>query len=321
MIDTIHVMKPFTPSLLAPVLALTLLAAACTTDEAATPAAESTSRPPATAGTLEPPGRTLPPAESTSLPPAQTVDLTPTPLDADDPLAKYLDRSVAVFGVRIVASGSVPADKLDHAANVMAQYLDNDADGQPDDPAVVAAMVRERATLIMAGSSDELDRSGIFESEALDGFFGQDLYADETGPDDGFDAALEEVLHLISNAGWAGAYPDVFDTAAGSDLGRAMDLARGGSFERPPTAYPAGAWYHYDDPTCDYDCMASEYFYWVLTTVLGAQSSSQRCVEINNEWEPCTPNLLESTDPAAWTLMTDGTYRLPTKLPDGNYQA
>jgi len=103
----------------------------------------------------------------------------------------------------------------------------------------------------------------------------QDLYASETHPGklgangEPFDATLEEVLHLIT-LGYKATYPKAF-SYRNSLLTNAMDKARKGKFERPPRRYPQGAWYTYDDKTCDYECMAVEYFYWVLTSMLGAQ--------------------------------------------------
>ena len=82
-------------------------------------------------------------------------------------------------------------------------------------------------------------------------------------------------------------------------------------------SYPEAAWYHYDDETCDYGCMAVEYFYWGLTTLLGAQS--ERCDAIENEWELCTSAELQGTDRALHELLTDANYGLPTVLPTGTY--
>ena len=180
-------------------------------------------------------------------------------------------------------------------------------------------MLFRSALLVMFGSSNELESSGLFESSAIDGYWGQDLQADETAQPGRFDAALEEVLHLISTAGYARVYPEAFDESAGSLLTAAMDLARGGRFPSVPGSYPEAAWYHYDDRTCDYRCMAVEYFYWALTTLLGGQGDPERCAEIRIEWEPCTPEALRSTDAAAHTLLTDPQYKLPTRLPDGDY--
>ena len=63
--------------------------------------------------------------------------------------------------------------------------------------------------------------------------------------------------------------------------------------------------------------MATEYFYWGLTSLLGAQAD--RCEEIAHEWELCTASSMRETDTALTALFTDGRYTLPTVLPDGNY--
>ena len=98
-----------------------------------------------------------------------------------------------------------------------------------------------------------------------------------------------------------------------------MDEARGGQFMMVPNEYPSEAWYTYNDRTCDYDCMATEYLYWALTSILGAQASQERCSEVNWEWRLCTRAQVETTDTAVYQLLTDPQYRLPTRLPNGDY--
>lgn len=237
-----------------------------------------------------------------------------------DPLSRFFEYGVVVFGVRVVATSQVPEAKVIHAAKIMAEYLDNDEDGTVDDAAVIEAMLNARALLVMFADTRELETSGFFESDVIDGYWPQDLQADETNVSGRFDAALEETLHLISTAGYERVYPDAFSSRPGSLLTNAMDLARGGEFMQVPNRYPDGAWYHYYDQTCDYRCMAVEYFYWSLTTLLGAHSSPQRCRAISQEWEPCTAARLSMTDPSVYRLMTDTQYRLPTQLPDGTYR-
>jgi hypothetical protein len=240
-----------------------------------------------------------------------------TTMNFDTFFPKYIN----VFGVSIRGTSTTPNAKMLHAAHVMAEYLDNDADGAADDPNVVEKMRAHNATLVMTIDRDELDDFPFANLPA--GEF-QDLNAAETLPNgvaqNRFDATLEEVLHLISHVGYANAYPDVFGETAGTRLADAMDLARGGRFETIPTPYPAAAWYSYDDHTCEYNCMITEYFYWALTTKLGAQDFPGRAEEIGHEWRPNTAELLAQRDPAIFELLGGDNFNLPTILPSGHYR-
>jgi hypothetical protein len=242
---------------------------------------------------------------------------------AENPLAEYFPKSTSVFGTLIVGTAKTSDDSMLHAANVMAQYLDNNEDGIADNPAVAEHLKSKGATLLMAATEAEI--AALFdklpESEAY-----QDLYASEVIVGDSealtngeFDATIEEVLHLISHVGYAGVYPSVFGESAGSVLGDAMDVARGGQFTTIPARYPAGAWYTYDDKTCDYSCMATEYFYWSLTSILGAQDSAGRLARIDEEWSLNTKELVQEKDLQVYALLTDAQYKIPTQLPDGDY--
>jgi hypothetical protein len=249
----------------------------------------------------------------------------------DVALQPHFAKEIMVFGVPIVGTEALADRKIVHAAHVMAQYLDNDEDGAVDDPAVVAAMVRQNALLVMFADFDELENSSLVaDRELMSTYFLQDLEGHETHPPgdalagdagDRFDGAIEEVWHLVSFAGYAGAYPDDFGPQPGSRLSGAMDRARGGQFHEIPETYPNNAWYSYYDQTCDYECMAIEYVYWALSTHLGAQAAVEgRCEWIAPEWRPCTPEQLASADPAVVALLTDPRFAVPTRLPDGSYE-
>ena len=84
-----------------------------------------------------------------------------------------------------------------------------------------------------------------------------------------------------------------------------------------PDIYKRCAGYHYDDTTCDYECMATEYFYWAMTSLLGVQAG--RCGEIDHEWELCTADDVRGTDTAITALLEGGAVPLPTVAPDGVY--
>ncbi|MEM6633104.1 MAG: hypothetical protein AAF694_25765 [Bacteroidota bacterium] len=237
-----------------------------------------------------------------------------------DPGFSSFNRKVVVFGIDLYAVPSVEDDKLLHAANLMAQYLDNDEDGQPDNQAVLESMLAEQAFLVMWDEPEDLDP--IIPPPGREG---QDLGNDETNPAyvtqgkwGRFDAALEEVLHLITHSGYALVYPDIFGEHMGSQLAQAMDLARGGKFTTIPNPYPAEAWYSYDDATCTYDCQITEYHYWALTSLLGAQEN--RLEEIEQEWKLNTHKKVQSRDTAVYRLLTHPSYKFPSVLPDGTYR-
>ena len=247
------------------------------------------------------------------------------------------DKYVNVFGMHIFASLTTSEDKLSHAAGVLAQYLDNDEDGVPDNTRVLSHLVSRNVFIIMPGTEAEIERMEMDLVEAAGYRFGQDLYGEETKPDflvdgkinapDGsyYDGALEEILHPITQHGYANAYPEVFGEVRGSTLAKCMDAARGGYFEHvpkegPKSGYPAEAWYHYTDETCDYGCMVTEYIYWALTSILGTQDFPGRHEALEIEWELNTRELVRTGDPAIYELLTDPQYRFPTQAPDGNYK-
>ena len=230
------------------------------------------------------------------------------------------NKKVVVFGIDLYAVKEVEDPKLLHAANVMAQYLDNDEDGLIDNPLVLNKMLENNAFLVMWKKEKDLN------IRIPSGRIGQDLGNDETNPSfvsngntGRFDATLEEVLHLINNAGHSYTYPETFGQSQKSVLSKAMDVARGGRFFKIPSVYPADAWFSYYDSTCDYEtCQTIEYLYWALTSILGAQEN--RLNEICEEWKLNTADLLENTDNEIFKLLTNPIYNFPTILPDGSYR-
>ena len=246
--------------------------------------------------------------------------------DASNVFTKHVE----VFGLRVLATSTVPDEKVLHTANVLAEYLDNDENGTVDQPEVLTKLLgssnSEIATMVLFASENE--------QESYDNYFAnlmrvlertQNLFADEIfengSQGDDRDATLEEVLHLVTDLGWDEAFPQVWGERKGSTLADAMDLARGGYFENVPSQYPDGAWFTYDDDTSDYATQITEYLYWATTTYLGGQDWTGRIhSNYTNEWKPYTRSMLEQTDPAIVTLMTSTSYNFPIKqLPDGNY--
>ena len=261
--------------------------------------------------------------------------------ESEKPVANIFTKQVEVFGIHIYATDFVSEKKILHTADVLAQYLDNDEDGTPDNQKVVDEILKTGGGIFMTEypqkyEMDELHR--IFD-EYLPPGPKQSVYARGTYPDalvdgvfnrsreevlkGGLNAPWEEVLHLITRQGYANAYPSTLGYTAGSDLANAMDLARGGHFpDRRPEQYPDGAWYtYYDNYSCSYDCMVSEYIYWALTSILGAQAVPGRSEGIQDEWKLPTKEKVRTGDPAVYALLTNPKYKLPTVLPDSEYSA
>ncbi len=234
---------------------------------------------------------------------------------------KSFNKKVVVFGIDIYAVSGVDDAKLLHAANVMAQYLDNDEDGKVDNQLVLDKMLKNKAFLMMCKKQSDLN-----SVNPPSGRVGQDLGNDETNPSyvssgfkGRFDASLEEVLHIINNAGHSYAYPSVFGQNENSEVAKAMDIARGGKFLTIPSSYPANAWYTYSDKTCAYgNCQTIEYMYWSLTSILGLQKT--RLSAIQNEWKLNTKEKVKNTDKAIYKIMTNPKYKMPNVLPDGTYK-
>ena len=249
---------------------------------------------------------------------------------SDQPVSKtseteekaHFAKQVKVFDLLVVATNTVADEKLLHAANMMAEYLDNDEDGVPDNPKVLEALISKNTILVMAKDEDELRAMG---RGVLPPGAKQSLYDYETRPGGAelgvFDAAIEEIIHPITDVGYALAYPEVFGTQPGSEVAKIMDVARGGQFLEVPEKYPDNAWYTYYDETCKYDCQVTEYIYWALTSILGAQDFPGRLKRIQDEWRYNTAEKVKAGDPKIYALLTDPQYKFPTVLPDGIYKA
>ena len=240
--------------------------------------------------------------------------------ESDKNYFKYFCKTTEVFGIKIYATENVANDKIFHAASVLAQYLDNDEDGVVDNQLVLNELVEKKVWLLMVENESELDAA--IRIPPMGKPF-QDLHDEEVTLINGsprFDASLEEVLHLITQHGYAEVYPNIFGENKDSEIAKAMDMARGGYFKNVPNSYPSNAWYTYDDKTCDYSCQITEYTYWALTSILGGQNYPGRLDEIKQEWRLNTKEKVKNSDPIVFSLMTDPQFSLPTNIPDGNYR-
>ena len=249
-----------------------------------------------------------------------TIDPNPVNGIAFSGFTKYVDVLGCFF---IVAESTIPDAKVLHAAAVAAELLDNNEDGIVDDPLIESQLQNEQAFMPIFSSEGSNAENLLFNNYNGNGASAV-LYKNEMDPSQtghwGDDATVEEVIHTINHVGHTNIYPNAFSMQANSSLmSDAMDVARGGQFMTIPNPYPASAWYHYDDWTCDYECMMIEYMYWAIVSYMGILDDAQTAAGIANEWEPYNATLLQSTDILMYALITDTQYKLPLLAPDGNY--
>lgn len=149
-----------------------------------------------------------------------------------DERAADIEKVVEVFGVRLLALEGVTDRDLLLSANVLAQWIDNDEDGVPDNKLVQSELQRQKSRMILGVVFDEsiapwhMDKQRYLENEDAP-TFGLDVttinharyglepssYSDDWqryDPVRAPDAATEETLHLITNVGFAGVYPADF---------------------------------------------------------------------------------------------------------------
>jgi len=253
------------------------------------------------------------------------LDILTNP-DTENPSLSEFDRYINVLGtMRFYAEPGVTDAQLLHAASVGAELLDNDENGVVDDVNLADQLISSNAIMpLFVEEGSPAENAMMYNGD--DSFcVSAVLYSQEIAPwapVDWFeDACLEEILHTINVCGHVELYPLTFalDTPGASQLCQAMDLARGGQFLGVPGSYPEEAWYHYNDVTCDYQCMAIEYLYWCIATDMGVLNSPAICAEIEEEWEPCSPELFESVDVMMHSIINNPAYKLPQHAPNGIY--
>ena len=189
-------------------------------------------------------------------------DLEPNP-NVNNPALNCFTKYINVLDCfEIYAEPSVSDNKVLHAAAIAAELLDNNEDGIVDDLAIFERLQQSNALMPIFSSewSSCLDN---FDQNYNGNGVSAILFRNEMDPNNpghwGDDASVEEILHTINHVGHVALYPSVFALQPNSSImSDAMDVARGGQFLNIPNQYPEEAWYHYDDWTCDYECMAIE---------------------------------------------------------------
>ena len=123
--------------------------------------------------------------------------------ESDKNYFKYFCKKTDVFGIKVYATENVDNDKILHAASILAEYLDNDEDGIIDNQRIVDKLIEKKAWILMA--EDESESRAAIRFPIGNRFF-LELYEEEVSIINGsprFDASLEEILHLITQYGYA----------------------------------------------------------------------------------------------------------------------
>ena len=257
----------------------------------------------------------------------------------DSGLKEYPSK-LTVFGIPILATSKWKKGKLNHVASVLAQLIDNDNDGCPDDPLALDELRlvkhgRQQAVVLL---DVEPDKAFVYEKLSQTHYSDGITLAENqvkpscsglkftpTRPNDPKhcqDAAPEELFHFVSVNGYGKVYPDFFGTSWDhpSKLTELMDIARGGRFkEIPKEGYPSAAWYHYNEPTCGYSgCQSGEYIWWGYCAYSGICKARDGIIEFEQEFEYLKKSEFKTKDSELAKLFQDSA--LPTKAVNGKYR-
>ena len=250
-------------------------------------------------------------------------------------------KGISVFGINILATTGVSEDKLIHAANVMAELIDNNENGEVDNTCVVKK-INELEAFVSMYNLDEseilmepLEKLGLDSSSTGLGAFETTVNYESA---DQHDASIEEIFHLITQFGYSKVYLEIFGESNESTslLAKAMDVARGGrqtqltngawiynNSECANAGKVGGsikAWYFYEDNTADYATMITEYIYWAVSSNFGMHASEAGRQKAQTEWCPHTKSKLQEQDPTVYNLINNSEYAFPTsKMPIANY--
>ena len=137
--------------------------------------------------------------------------------------ARYVDMN----GLGVYGEEGISDEKLIYVANIFAELLDNDEDGQWDDQAVFDELLAKEALMPVFTDEGSPAEEEFFNNYDGDGVSAV-LYDNEVDPSQpghwGSDATIEETMHTINHRGHVSVYPDVFALEPDSSrLTEAMD--------------------------------------------------------------------------------------------------
>jgi len=250
-------------------------------------------------------------------------------------------QKATVFGVPLLATPSWTQAEINHVASILAKYIDNDEDGCPDDPNIMAALLKpnhagKTSVLMLLDSEHDADKAQQSIQPLGYSAFGatphDQVKMECSGLNSKFpagappclDSSMEEVFHFFTSFGSSTAYPEIFGQGEGgaeSQLTKAMDKARGGQFkDKAPKTYPKGAWYTYAEESCTYPCQAAEYVWWAYCAYSGICDARKDSDHVK-EFKYMTKKKLTKGDKmVAKLLKKQSGYVFPTQPANGKYK-
>lgn len=242
---------------------------------------------------------------------------------------KYVDS----LGIPVLATEKTPDTSIRTAGAILAQYLDNDANGQVEHKQLLKSLQDNKFVLLLAENEAEYTNTGsLYESNwSSAGFNTKVIFStvDLTGIN-----GLENIYSIVSSGGLASMDNSIWGSQSGSYIASLMDSARGGYFENIPAnntypngpafgRYPSGAWFHSEDSSCSYDCQVNKYLWWGVSTVMNL--NELRAGE-TGEWghqdfagSLATATGLKTIDPNLYNLLVNSGQYFPTAYPTGSY--
>ena len=224
---------------------------------------------------------------------------------SNSPIGMF-DKSAIIFeAITIYGTKDVPTDKLKHAAQVAAQWLDNNEDGIIDDVKLQTTLQKNKAIVVMSKNGFSMMAMAKIASKFSE-YTLQDLYAKETNNPNRRDASQEEIHHIIINAGFQKTQPKVFSDKKDvqSKLYKIWKFANDNGY------------YSYDDPTCDDACKVTEFVYLATAAYLGSEAdlfSDEMRLKNRIALKEKIPEIIEVFESKAYVYPTH-------KWPDGKYQ-
>jgi len=287
------------------------------------------------------------------------IPLTEIELPNQNEKAALITKTMTVFGIKIFALEEVTDRDLKLVANILAQWIDNDEDGRPDNPSVLAEIVRQNSRMILGVTFDQIgpwhENSQKLLKDEHAPTYGLDVtsinhnwydlplskYSQDHYRTDGVfppDAATEETFHLITDIGYENVYPAAFWRGVKQNNASKTLLAHIAKFgegqkdaSQLTTAMDNARGGYFEHPPKPYPDNA----WYTRSDDCGYQCfvgeyihwgmisllgfNEKRGENIKSQWQITNSDSLSKKDPMLYGLLTNSEYKFPQNAPDGSY--